>query len=147
MARIECKWFRPANPGARGSRDAWAPEFPPQGIHGVYAIANLQGVVLYVGESHTGRLRKTLARHFQQWADPRQPRHVYDRHRVQVCWMQTRADEALDTEAEWMEALDPRDNLADPYTVGYAAYDDVDEAGEYDDSADYEPANDDEAPF
>lgn len=148
MARVECKWFRPANPAARGTRDAWAAEFPPPGISGVYAIANLRGVVLYVGESHTGRLRKTLARHFQLWDDPTQPRHVYDRHRVQVCWMQTAPADALHTEADWTIELDPRDNLADPYEVGYPAFDDVDEPGEYDDAGDdYEGAQDDEVPF
>lgn len=139
-ARINCRWFQPANPRARGTRDAWSADFPPPGISGVYAIADLDGVVLYVGESHTGRLRRTLQRHFQIWNDSRQRRDVYDRHRVQVCWIQTRADEALDTEADWMDALQPRDNMAAPFEVGYPA--------EYDDAgADYAGTQDDEVPF
>ena len=139
----ECKWFKPANKSARGTRGAWRDDFPPTGyVSGVYAIANLDGLVLYVGESHTGRLRKTLARHFQFWGDDRQPRFTYDRHRVQVCWIETTDAQAMQTEAEWFERFDPRDNLADPLDFGYPAKSDYDEAG-----AEYEPAQDDEVPF
>jgi hypothetical protein len=43
------------------------------GAHGVYVIRERsrrgkRAVVLYVGESHTHRLRETLQRHFQQWS-------------------------------------------------------------------------------
>lgn len=120
MARsAECRWFEPANRNARGTRDAWVDDFPPPGINGVYAIANLEGDVLYVGESHTGRLRKTLARHFQEWNDD-EPRAVYDRHRVQVCWMQTSAAGAQAAEADWIDELDPRDN-----DLAYVEEDDI----------------------
>lgn len=42
------------------------------GAHGVYVIRERarrgkRAVVLYVGESHTHRLRETLQRHFQHW--------------------------------------------------------------------------------
>jgi hypothetical protein len=43
------------------------------GANGVYIIrkratrSNKKPVILYVGESHTHRLRETLQRHFQQW--------------------------------------------------------------------------------
>lgn len=42
------------------------------GAHGVYVIRERarkgrKAIVLYVGESHTHRLRETLQRHFQQW--------------------------------------------------------------------------------
>lgn len=42
------------------------------GAHGVYVIRQRarkgrRAIVLYVGESHTHRLRETLQRHFQQW--------------------------------------------------------------------------------
>lgn len=42
------------------------------GKSGVYLIkeSGLAGQVLYVGESHTGRLKKTLLRHFQRWKGP-----------------------------------------------------------------------------
>lgn len=107
----ECKWFAPANKGARGTRAAWVDDFPPAGISGVYAIANLAGQTLYVGESHTGRLRKTLARHFQEWPDGRQDRFTYDRFKVLVCWMETTDAQAEAAEKEWSLDLEPRDGL------------------------------------
>lgn len=40
----------------------------PPGSSGVYVIREaLTGIIAYVGESHTGRLRKTMMRHFQAW--------------------------------------------------------------------------------
>lgn len=136
-------WFPPANPGARGTRDAWSELFPPPGVSGVYALrSRTTHEVLYVGESHTDRLRETAARHLQIWNDPRQPRHTYDRARVEICWMETAPGDALDYEAEWIEDLDPRDNLAEPYDKGYPA------GGDYDDSdLEYAGADDDEVPF
>jgi hypothetical protein len=106
----ECRWFQPANKNARGTRDAWSEDFPPPGVSGVYAIASLETAeVFYVGQSHSGRLRKTIARHFQAWTDE-QARAVYDRHRVQVCWARSAPAEALGLEALWIEDLNPRDN-------------------------------------
>lgn len=121
---MDCAWFRPVDSEGRYSAD-----MPPFGISGVYAIASLEGVALYVGESHTGQLRKTMQRHLQIWNDRAGPRATYSRHRVQVCWIETSDSEALDLETEWMDALQPRDNLLVP---------------EYDDSeSEYSPAADD----
>lgn len=40
-----------------------------RGKSGVYIIRDRETkAVLYVGESHTGRLKKTLLRHFQAWS-------------------------------------------------------------------------------
>jgi hypothetical protein len=49
---------------------AWLAE--AAGAHGVYVIRERsrrgkRAIVLYVGESHTHRLRETLQRHYQQW--------------------------------------------------------------------------------
>lgn len=122
MPAIKCQWFEPANRRARGTRDAFSELMPPARISGVYAIASLAtGQVLYVGESHTGRLRKTLIRHLQLWNDATQPRAVYDRFQVQVCWMKTTPDESMAVEADWIDELDPRDNLAEPLQFGYPA--------------------------
>ena len=43
------------------------------GVYVIRSAATRQ--VLYVGESHTGRLRKTLLRHFQAWSDDKVRRH------------------------------------------------------------------------
>ncbi len=53
------------------TRYGWAPWVRELGgCHGAYVIrerTNHGPVVLYVGESHSGRLRDTLQRHFQHW--------------------------------------------------------------------------------
>jgi excinuclease UvrABC nuclease subunit len=42
-----------------------------RGKSGVYLIRRiLTDEILYVGESHTGRLYETLTRHFQNWSGP-----------------------------------------------------------------------------
>lgn len=60
--------FRPIR--AKKGYAPWVAE--TAGAHGVYVIrerarGGKAAVVLYVGESHTHRLRETLQRHFQQW--------------------------------------------------------------------------------
>lgn len=112
------RWFRPYTP-----QDEPAPELPPQdgsrkatkkgakapGISGVYAIRDRRTKkVLYVGESHTGRLRKTLLRHFQRW---RLPNDAYSAPAVEVCWQRARTLKgALKAQARWIAELRPRDN-------------------------------------
>src|SRR5262245_12003108 len=60
--------YRPV--GATGERyPAWIDEL--RGKSGVYVIREIQrdgsSEVVYVGESHSGRLYETLTRHFQAW--------------------------------------------------------------------------------
>lgn len=110
------RWFPPATRNGAGSRAAWVSAFPPMGISGVYAIATRAGEVLYVGESHTGRLRKTLARHLQYWTpeDSHGEHFTYDRYRVLVAWQETTDGRAQDLEAIWINELQPRDNVLVP---------------------------------
>lgn len=60
-------------------------------VSGVYVIREA-GRVLYVGESHTGRLYDTITRHFRKW----KPRygHAFDRGRVTLQWAETADSEA-----------------------------------------------------
>jgi excinuclease UvrABC nuclease subunit len=89
---------------------------------GVYAIRDREsGEVLYVGESHTGRLYHTLTRHFQRWGrqgkryknrnGANDPGVTYGRGDVEVRWMVTPAGAALRWEARWIATLAPRDNV------------------------------------
>ena len=71
---------------------------PPSDAHGEFAewlnaLRNQSGAyiirsrrsheILYVGESHTGNLAKTLKRHFYAWRDdPERIHHTYDRRAV-----------------------------------------------------------------
>lgn len=88
-------------------------------ISGVYVIIDAgTGAVLYVGESHTGRLFDTITRHFRKWKiDPRQDATgrrrggtTYSRNRVKVAWTTCRAELAVDAQAALITTLNPRDN-------------------------------------
>lgn len=59
--------------GKRGHRyPEWVRDL--HGKSGVYVIRDLEGgATQYVGESHKGRLKKTLLRHFQKWTRRRRP--------------------------------------------------------------------------
>lgn len=107
-----------------------------RGKCGVYAIrerarsrllglVQVPAVVVYVGESHTGRLYQTLTRHFQGWnrgKDPKwyggkyvprqtDPGHTYDRRIVEVRIRVARTPtHAMELQDEWLRALVPRDN-------------------------------------
>ena len=74
--------------------------------------------VLYIGESHTGRLFDTLTRHFRNWRiDPKSDSQgrrrggtTYDRERVLVAIVFTEAEDAQDVQEAEIARLDPRDN-------------------------------------
>jgi excinuclease UvrABC nuclease subunit len=112
-----------------GERGAAYPAFirALDGKSGVYAIRRaglLFTTVLYVGESHTGNLYKTLTRHFQSWhRGPKRwfvgqyapaqtdPGHTYEREpAVEVRVQVSRRAVALQT--KWIRELKPRDNRA-----------------------------------
>lgn len=84
---------------------------------GIYAI--LQGSrVLYVGESHSGRLYDTLTRHFRDWKiktldDGRTSGGTtYDRAKVRVVFKTLPASEAEAAQFTEIARLNPRDNTA-----------------------------------
>ncbi|HEU4731286.1 MAG TPA: hypothetical protein VFT22_25505 [Kofleriaceae bacterium] len=97
------------------------------GKSGVYVIREIQGdgstQIVYVGESHTGRLYDTLTRHFQQWRRSKKfwsgqyggqghdPGLTYPRHRVTVAARVLPPARALTEEARLISKLRPRDNL------------------------------------
>jgi hypothetical protein len=98
---------------------------------GVYAILSSQGAVLYVGESHTGRLYDTITRHFRRWRpqDDPQGRRVggttYDRHRSRVIYLVTAPGDAQDIQYGEIQRLEPRDNSNDGSSVGELVDDDA----------------------
>lgn len=120
--------------GDAGAYPAWLREL--RGKSGVYAIreratsrlfglVDVPPVVVYVGESHTGRLYQTLTRHFQGWNRgknpkwyqgkyvPRQtdPGHTYNRRIVEVAVLVAKsAPRALVLQDKWLRELQPRDN-------------------------------------
>jgi len=79
---------------------------------GAYIIRNRDsGAVLYVGESHTGRLADTIKRHFYPWKDsPERVHHVYQRGRVEVAVRVCPPRGAIGAQSNLIHRLDPRDN-------------------------------------
>lgn len=99
-----------------------------KGKSGAYAIRHVgwfSNTVVYVGESHSGNLYKTLTRHFARWNRgkkwwigayrPQQsdPGHTYDRGDCEVAIFVGNKEAALKKQAAWIQTLKPRDNLVD----------------------------------
>lgn len=115
--------YRPV--GARGEAyPDWLQRI--KGSSGVYVIRQRDRdgdpVIVYVGESHSGRLYETLTRHLQGWrrwksfwkdqyAEGHDPGLTYPRESVDVAVRVTSASDAIDEEARLIHRLRPRDNL------------------------------------
>lgn len=76
---------------------------------GVYVIRSTHGRVLYVGESHTGRLKKTLLRHFQAWSG-KTAGPTYVRNAVEIAVLVTSSASAVARQNALIAKLKPRDN-------------------------------------
>jgi hypothetical protein len=92
-------------------------EIRGEDVSGVYAILDAQSLeVLYVGESHTGRLYDTITRHFRKWTlknDPQGRRRggtSYNREAVKLAYVITANHEAQDIQYEEIQRLNPADN-------------------------------------
>ena len=112
--------YRPV--GARGEPyPAWVRDL--RGKSGVYVIREQRtSEILYVGESHTGKLYETLTRHFQTWrrykgfwrgqyAEGHDPGLSYERGSVEAAVRVTTSANAIDEEERLIRRLSPRDNL------------------------------------
>lgn len=87
---------------------AWLSAF--DGKSGVYLIRR-GGAVVYVGESHTGRLKKTLVHHFQSWSG-RTAGPTYPRAGTEIAVIVTTAAAAVAKQNDLIAELRPRDNVA-----------------------------------
>jgi hypothetical protein len=92
------------------------------GQDGVYVIRDAAtGAILYVGESHRGRLYHTLTRHFQSWSGfgsgP-----TYHPDFVEVAVILTDAATAPYQQFALIQALRPLDNVQDGRSVFRSAY-------------------------
>ena len=68
------------------------------------------GEVVYVGESHTGRLDKTLMRHFQHWKGPTAG-PTFPVSTVEVAIVRTPANKALETQNAIIAEYAPKLNV------------------------------------
>ena len=100
--------FRPI--GERGAYPDWVRILARSS--GVYVIRSkgLLGQIEYVGESHTGRLKKTLLRHFQNWKGPTSG-PVFRRGAVEVAVFKTRAENAVELQNSIIAEYSPRLNV------------------------------------
>lgn len=90
-----------------------------RGASGVYYIHDRGGLwddggLVYIGESHTGRLYETITRHFQSW-DGRLAR--YDAKRCTVAVRRMSAERAVEAQYRAIQKHRPRDNRVDGETV------------------------------
>lgn len=114
MARLE---YRSASAGLLG--DFFGADWPDwiralRGKSGVYVIRQADaGRVLYVGESHTGALKKTLLRHFQSWTG-KTAGPTYGRGAVEIAVEITPPGRAVSRQNSLICKLQPRDNTLSP---------------------------------
>ena len=83
-----------------------------QGKSGCYVIkeAGFLGEVVYIGESHTGRLRETLTRHFQHWKGPTSG-PTFQPGAVVVAVVVTRPERSVEFQNALIEEHRPRLNV------------------------------------
>lgn len=88
----------------------WMNEFNKKS--GAYVIRSKSSKdVLYVGESHTGRLAATLKRHFWNWDDVIEREHfTFDPNTVEVAFYVTTQKAAKPVQDELIEHYLPRHN-------------------------------------
>lgn len=85
--------------------------------NGVYLIRDVAGELLYIGESHTGRLFFTLTRHLWSWSG-RGAGPSYDPRRVQVAVeIIDSPTETIDRQFDLIRRLSPRDNMQDGHSL------------------------------
>jgi hypothetical protein len=92
---------------------------------GVYVLRSSSSrEVLYVGESHAGRLYSTITRHLQGWGRSKgfwsragfsrsDPGVTYRRSDVEVAWMVLPDSRAVEAQNRLIRRLRPRDNVVD----------------------------------
>jgi excinuclease UvrABC nuclease subunit len=85
-----------------------------KGKSGVYVIreSGFWGNVLYVGESHSGRLYSTLLRHFQHWAGPTAG-PTFPVTKVEVAVIRTPAAKAFELQNAVIAEYEPKYNVAE----------------------------------
>lgn len=107
-------WRAPLGPDRR-----WAPWMRElYNKNGVYLIRAADShALLYIGESHTGRLFFTLTRHLWTW-EGRGAGPSYDPRRVEIAVeVIDDADETIARQFELIRKLDPRDNVQDGHSL------------------------------
>lgn len=87
-----------------------------KGASGVYVFRNAWSKrVQYVGESHSGRLYKTITRHFWEWTDDTsRPHYVVGVSPVELAIVVMPAGRAVNEQNELIYRLRPKHNRTNP---------------------------------
>jgi hypothetical protein len=100
---------------------AWLASLRSQGLNGVYLIRDASTrELLYVGESHTGRLFETMTRHLYAW-NGRGSGPSYHSPLVEMAVLvaDTPLDDPVADQYELIQRLAPRDNIMDGHTLWF----------------------------
>lgn len=83
---------------------------------GAYVIRDRRThTVLYIGESHTGQLAKTIKRHFYKWPDDANRKHFTTKpDRVEVAVRLTPPGTATAAQDNLIQRLQPSENRLEP---------------------------------
>lgn len=111
-ARARSPWRSPRPDRHARKWEPWIDEL--EGRNGVYLIRPAGGgEVLYIGESHRGRLKKTLTRHLWNWEGPGSG-PTYAPHEVEIAVeLVDDAGDVVRRQFELIQQLRPRDNEQD----------------------------------
>ena len=112
LARFGRARWEPLTDGKRGALRAWNPKLVEfASSSGVYVLRDRSTKsVIYVGESHTGRLYRTLLRHFHDSSGKFAALQEWVHHapgRLEVLVFETPASEALEAEQEAIMYYEP----------------------------------------
>ena len=108
--------FRNVKEGSQNAQ--WVKEL--KGKSGVYVIREKahpivaffeMAEILYIGESHTGNIKKTLLRHFQRWKG-KTAGATFDPAKVEVAIVRCPANRALNLQNSMIEEFRPKLNIA-----------------------------------
>jgi hypothetical protein len=116
MARL--KWRTPLAADGKGFAE-WLQALRGQGLSGVYLIRDVRSrEVLYIGESHRGRLFETLTRHLYAWNGKGSgPSYHPAGVEVAVIVAETPLDDPIADQYELIQRLNPPDNQMDGHTL------------------------------
>ncbi len=116
MSRL--KWHAPLAPDGGGFAD-WLRELRGRGLSGVYLIRDVGSrEIVYVGESHTGRLYETLTRHLYAWNGKGSgPSYTPSLVELAVIVAETPLDDPVADQYALIQEHEPRDNIMDGHTL------------------------------
>jgi hypothetical protein len=116
MARL--RWAAPVAGDGEGFAE-WIGALRGHGLNGVYLIRDRRTrQILYIGESHTGRLYETMTRHLYPWnGKGAGPSYRPELIEMAVIVAETPLDDPVADQYALIQAHQPPDNVMDGHTL------------------------------